>query len=257
MSDSDVSVAWIDADANGQPKYSAEAMRALFSLFLQPGDKPLTAKQGVICGLETTVDSGQVIVGAGAAVVDFARGSFIVLLLREKRLPVPPPHASYPRKDIIVATVADVGAGRGGDIKLISGTPSSRPLQPVAPAGSITLAHVDVPVRGEISLSSTAAVSGVRGDASIEKLSLSGGARSGRVELVTSAADSSLHLTGVVASGVRANWARTSTEYVGSALLRDSRGEFWIGDVTGGYVRVLGDPESGTAVTGVIPVKEA
>lgn len=257
MSDSDVSVAWIDADSNGQPQYSGEAMRALFSLFLQPGDKPLSAKAGVISGLDTKIDSGQVVVEPGAAVVDFARGSFIFILLRQKRFPVPPPHASYARKDIIVAAVTDVGAGRGGELKLISGTPSSRPYAPSAPTGSLTLAQVDVPVRGQISLSTVAAASGVKGDATVQTLSLSGGARSGKIDLVTSAADARLHVSSVVASGSRSYWARTPTAYTGSGLLRDAAGQFWIGETSGQYFRVLGDPPSGTTLTGVIPVKEA
>lgn len=245
----DISAAFIDAGDDGTPKYSGEDMRALVSLLFAPGPKPLTAAPGIITGLGVSVSGRQLTVAPGAAIATSTLGSFLFLAHTPARLAVSAANATYERVDLLVLRANVSGAGRGGKVEIIEGTPSARPTAPTAPLHSLVLGQLRVPTSGAISWSRVAAITSVAGGGVDVAGALTAGARSGTVTVKGDRV-----WVSVTASGSTAPIATLKTRGTGVGLLVDGAGAFWPARVNGNQVTVPGPPPAGTSLTGVITI---
>lgn len=105
------------------------------------GDLAVTAATGM-----------NVTVAGGRAFISGTQGTYQGSYFAENRgtstLTVSGGHATYTRKDLVVARIEDAaysGATNAWSLAIIAGTPAASPAEPSAPANSITLAMITVP----------------------------------------------------------------------------------------------------------------
>lgn len=142
---------------------------AITAFFYDPGvvaGATIGVRGGVVGGAGLAVSAGtgmSVLVQPGSFVVPNSgtptAGGYAATLVSQATLAVQAADPSLPRNDIVVAYVSDVGTSSSfGAVEIITGTPSLVPVQPAAPANSITLAVITVPA------GATSIVSGNIGD---------------------------------------------------------------------------------------------
>lgn len=251
----DITAAWIDAGSDDLPKYSGEEYRALWSLLFKRGPRPLTAAEGIIEGMEAKTAGQAVTVSPGACVItSTSLGSFVCVVSSQARLPVGAAHATYTRKDLLVARVNPTGTGRGGVLDIVEGTASTSPQAPTPPLHSLVLGTLTVPPRGAISLTVTAPKTGPAGGAAPRVAALGRGATTGTVTYVGDETRGTVEIA-VQASGTSPILAEGLPEHVtGSAFLVSTTGQWWPLLVAGGQARIQADAPRGTEILGAIPV---
>ena len=73
------------------------------------------------------------------------QGGYVFGLMTAQTFPLEAASITYPRIDLIVAAVNDLGTDASGSyVQVVEGTPAASPVSPAAPANSITLAQVAV-----------------------------------------------------------------------------------------------------------------
>lgn len=151
---------FINAPGGVGPSYDAEELRRNIGFLLAGGATADSSRSGVLDprGLTVTLSGSNVQVNPGGAAVDAGKGAYLTGAKTTATVDaLTPADATNPRRDRVVLEILDPdgggGAGRKGQFKVITGTPSATaasgggfPAAPTSP--SITLAHIDVPKVG-------------------------------------------------------------------------------------------------------------
>lgn len=157
-----ITVLPIDASA-GAPAYSSQHTRQAFSAFLgpAPAGRPLGARSGVRQGTPTSTvflsGAGSMTwnVAAHSGVVDAetaAAGPYLYATDGTDSGAITAANATNPRVDIVYVQIndadQDASGQRGGAVGYLAGVPAASPVAPAAPARSMVLANLNVPVSG-------------------------------------------------------------------------------------------------------------
>lgn len=147
---------WINA-SGGLPAYDSEELRRDQGFLLAGGASADVSRSGVLDprGLTVTLSGSNVQVNPGGAAVGSSKGAYLTGAAVTATVDaLVAADVTNPRRDRVVLEILDPdnggGAGRKGQFRVITGTPSATatsgggyPSAPTSP--SITLAYVDVP----------------------------------------------------------------------------------------------------------------
>lgn len=151
---------WINAPGGVGPSYDAEELRRDLGFLLMGGTTAALSRSGVLDprALTVTLSGSNVQINPGGCAVGTAKGAYLTGAAATATIDaLTPADATNPRRDRVVLEILDPdnggGAGRIGQFRVITGTPSATATAgggyPAAPSSpSITLAHIDVPKSG-------------------------------------------------------------------------------------------------------------
>lgn len=136
----------VDAGSDNLPAYSGEEFTRLLSVLFEPGRDVLTAKPGVVRGLEVKVTARNVTVSPGVALVETPGRTVLTGVSSPAVFEAPAPHATFPRIDgVFLKVESEAASGRGSSLVYSPGTPAASPqLTPIA-GNVLRLGSVRVP----------------------------------------------------------------------------------------------------------------
>ncbi|MFM9430068.1 hypothetical protein [Arthrobacter sp. MP_2.3] len=151
---------WINAPGGVGPTYDSEELRRDIGFILAGGATADVSRTGVldVRALTVTLSGSNVRINPGGCAIGTGKGAYLTGATVTATIDaLAPADATNPRRDRVVLEVLDPdnggGAGRKGQFRVITGTPSATatagggyPAAPTSP--SITLAYVDVPKSG-------------------------------------------------------------------------------------------------------------
>lgn len=256
----------VDADSSGNPEYSGLAVRELFSALFEPGKAPLRAKPGILRGLEVTVSGQQAKIKPGVCLVDASQGTCLTGVAAEKTLDIPPGHATYSRKDIIIIRVNDSGDDRGVSLSFVQGTPGAYPASPTTPTGGLTIATILTPRASggapTVTLGEKSGLAGVIGN---EKRLLVGTNFTGTIECHKTGNMGMIVFNNVVLKNISDGrwdlpltgvneWAKANSMGVGLLRVWLDSENYLVGRISDSTLRIDGIPNNcGNPITGTIP----
>ncbi|MFW6598114.1 hypothetical protein ACOCHS_06250 [Propionibacteriaceae bacterium Y2011] len=130
---------------------NAAELRRAQSALLAHDTNTLSARAGVLHGLNVTVAGLTATVGIGSAVVTpvaGAHGSYVVATAASEAVTLDARDATYARIDLIVLRIQDPeisGTTAGAVVDKVTGSPAAVPAAPTVPSGALELARVTVP----------------------------------------------------------------------------------------------------------------
>lgn len=259
MALTDIIPPWaLDAGKDNKPTYTGRDLRDLLAAVLKPGDSPVSAKPGILRGLEVK-DNGQgVTVEPGYCVISTLDGSFLTGVRHPVTLPIAAPHVTFSRIDLVVAVINDsTESDRGMNLEIVQGSPASSPTVPQTPAKSLTIAEIDVSPTGERSIT-TGNHTLLAGSFEPETFVLKNGkgVSSGVIERLSLPGRVAVLNVAVIASGESGILADTGISGVTQFTLMGSATQMWWCGLSGdGFLMVYGDtPKAGDALSGTLVI---